>query len=204
MTALSTEIHAEDVVRLEGIFYKVVSVNLHAGGGKTGSMVHAKLRNLETGHIAEKRLATTERVDKIQVERMDAQFLYAEGENFVFMNQSNYEQLFLKQTVIGPAAKFLKEGVSLVLEMHDSKALAIDFPKSTEFKIISAGSGLKGDATYKEATLENGVTVMVPQFVREGDVVRVNVATGEFMDRVREKTGHEKQVYKPPEKQGTK
>ncbi|MBI4669695.1 MAG: elongation factor P [Elusimicrobia bacterium] len=198
MTILSTEVHEEDILRLEGVLFKVVGVNLHTGGGKSGAMVHAKLRNLDTGHVSERRFATTERLEKMDIQRVEVQFLYAEGENLVFMDQASYEQYTLRQTVIGPASRFIKEGTLLDLIMHDGKPISVDFPSVVELKVVSTGAGLRGqgDTTYKEATLENQMTVMVPQFIREGDVIHVNVETGEFMDRIREKTGPEKQVFK--------
>ncbi|MBI4063142.1 MAG: elongation factor P [Elusimicrobia bacterium] len=204
MTVLSTELREGDIVKVDGVNFKVVSANLHTGGGKTGAMVHAKLRSLDTGHAVEKRLATTERLEKLDTERVEVQFLYEEGENLVFMNNQTYDQLQLKSASIGAAKPFLKEGAGITIHLYQDKPIAVDFPQEAELKVTSTGAGLRGDSTFKEAVLENGVTVMVPQFIKEGDRVRINVETKEFMDRVADKAGAAKQVYKPPEKPKTK
>ncbi|MBI2070476.1 MAG: elongation factor P [Elusimicrobia bacterium] len=204
MTVLSTELKESDVIRLDNALCKVVAVNIHTGGGKTGAMVHAKIRNLDSGQTVERRLSTTDRIEKIDVERIQVQYLYPDGDNLVFMNASNYEQLPLARVAVGAAAEFLKEGDSIAIEMFEGRPVGVDFPHVVEAKVASAGSGLRGDTTYKEATLENGMTVMVPQFVREGDMVRIDIETKEFVDRVREKTQSHKTVFKPAEKPAVK
>lgn len=204
MTQPASELHARDVLSLEGGFYKVLSVNLHTGGGKSGAMVHARLRHLETGNISEKRFATTEKMETIPVEFVHMQFLYAQDEDMVFMNPASYEQYTLKKTAIGPGAIFLKEEDTIDVEMFEGKPLGVSLPETLILKVASTGEGLRGDATFKEAVLDNGVTVMVPQFVREGDMVRLNVETREFVDRVREKSGPEKQTYKPTKQEPKK
>ncbi|MBI4369701.1 MAG: elongation factor P [Elusimicrobia bacterium] len=200
MTTPVTEVKTDDVVRLEGVLYKAVFMNLHAGAGKSGSMLHAKLRNLDNGHLIERRFNPTDRIEKMAIDRVKMQFLYEEGDNLVFMNQESYEQVSLKRAAIGAARAFLKEESVLPVQLHEGAPIAVEFPEEVELRVASTGEGLRGDATFKEAVLENGLTILVPQFVREGDTIRVTVETQEYRDRIRERTGQEKQVFKQPQK----
>lgn len=187
MTAASG-LRVGGIVRLEKDFYKVLEAVLHSGGGKMGSMVHAKLRNLGTGHVAERRWAPDEKVDDVPVERAKMQFLYAEGDSCHFMNPETYDQMPIGKNTIGPAARFLKENDLIEVEFYEGKALSVHYPAVVEVSVASTGVGLRqSDSTYKEADLENGMEILVPQFVETGDRIHVEVETGKYVDRVHEK-----------------
>lgn len=171
-------------MRWEGELYKVVEAVTHQGGGKAGGMVHAKLRNLSTGHITEKRLATDEKVSDVSVTRVKMQFLFREGEMFTFMNPETFDQTPISRAAVGPFAAYLKENDEITVEFTDEKPIAILHPDSVELAVSSTPEGLHGDSTPKEAVLENGLAVLVPQFIKEGDRVHVDVETGKYMDRV--------------------
>lgn len=190
MTTLSTEIRENDVLRLENNLHKVIAANIHTGGGKTGAMVHLKLRHLATGHVTERRFATTEKVERLDIERLEMQYLYGDGDTLYFMNPANYEQLSLKKHSVGGAALFLKEESRVQVELYEGAPLAINFPIVVEVVVASTGAGLRGqgDSTYKEAVLDNGLTVLVPQFIKEGDAIRVEVETQRYLERVRKET----------------
>lgn len=174
------------VVQMKGEFYKVLESDVHQGGGRMGMMVHTKLRNVITGSITEPRFEPKAEVEVLEVERIKMQFLYPEGDHFVFMNPESYDQVPISKTVIGSAASFIKEEDVVEVEFHEGKPLAIHFPPIVELTVMSTGAGIRGqsDSTYKDATLENGLDVLVPQFIKEGDRVRVEVETGKYLDRI--------------------
>lgn len=195
-----SEIKTGGVVSFDKEMHKVLESVTHAGGGKAGSMVHLKLRNLSNGHISEKRLNTDDKVEEIPVERVKMQMLYREGESFCFMNSKTFDQLTIPKNVVGPAGIFLKENDECEVEFFEEKALSVRYQPTVEMKVASAGAGLQGQ--NKEATLENGLTVLVPHFVEEGDSIHVDVETGKYLDRVsdREVKGAKFTVSAPPQK----
>ncbi len=184
MIAAST-LRMGNVIRFEKELYKVVESLVHAGGGKAGSMVHAKLRNLTTGHVIERRLNPEDKIEDISVTRTKMQMLYRDGDNFCFMNPESYDQIIIPKHAVGPAAPFLKENDVCELEFYEDKPLSVLFPPVVELTVSSTGAGLRGsDSTLKEAVLENGFTVMVPQFIEEGDRIRLDVETCKYLERV--------------------
>lgn len=180
----AAEIKAGEVLRWGSDLFKVVEAVVHQGGGKSGSMVHLKIRHLSTGHVAEKRLAADEKVEDVPVTRVKMQFLFHEGDRFTFMNPETFDQTPLDRGAVGPFAAYLKENDEITVEFADEKPIAILHPDSVELAVSSTPEGLHGDSTPKEAVLENGLTVLVPQFIKEGDRVHVDVETGKYMDRV--------------------
>ncbi|MBI4248543.1 MAG: elongation factor P [Elusimicrobia bacterium] len=172
-------------IRLGSDIFKVVEANLHAGAGKAGSMMHAKLRNVSTGHIAERRFSPSDKVEDLPVETVRMQFLYAEGDARVFMNPQSYDQISLDRKVIGPYAVFLKAEEALEVEFFEGRPLSVNYPDVVEMAVASTGEGIHGhDTTFKDATLENGMRVLVPQFIKAGDRVRLDVESGKYLARV--------------------
>lgn len=197
-------VKAGNVIRLEHIFYKVIESVTHQGGGKAGGMVHIKLKNLDTGHVTEKRLATDDKIEDIPVTRAKMQFLYRNGDAFLFMNPETFDQTPLARSVIGPTALFLKENDEIEIEFFEEKPLSIIYPPTVELAVASTGAGLKGASTLKEAILENGMEIHVPQFIKESDRIRIDVETGKYLDRVmdREVKGATFTVAAPVQKSG--
>lgn len=177
------------IIRLEGKFYKVISSIYHKATAKMGSMAHSKLRNLETGTTEERRFSPDEKLEDIVPERITMQYVYSDEKNYVFMNPDTFEQITLEKKATGQRGAYLKENINLPVEFYEDKPLDIIFPEVVEMKVISTGAGLKGQAesTYKEAVLENGISVMVPQFIKTGDTIRVEVETNHYLERVTEK-----------------
>lgn len=186
--AQASTIRTGNVVRIDGRFCKVLTVNVHSGGGKMGSMVHAKLRDLETGSTLEQRFETKDELDVLDVDRKKMQFLFSDGDKFTFMDQETYDQIEVQRAVIGPAAKFLKENEEIEVEFFEEKPLSLRYSDTVTLKVTSTGAGIRGqtDSTYKPATLENGMEILVPQFIKEGDQVHVSVETGDYLDRVKD------------------
>lgn len=177
------------IVRFGKDFCKVVSSIYHKATAKMGSMVHSKLRNLQTGTTEERRFSPDEKLEDIIPEMITMQYLYSDEKNYVFMNPDTFEQINFDKKAIGQKGGYLKENMQIPVEFYEENPLDIIFPSVVEMKVISTGAGLKGQAesTHKEAVLENSISVMVPQFIKTGDTIRVEVETNHYLERVTEK-----------------
>lgn len=178
----ASEIKPNAVISLDKQFHKVMEAVLHAGGGKAGSMVHLKLRSLETGHITERRFNTTDKIEDIEVTRSKMQLLYRKEDAFHFMNLESFEQIALPKSVVGPVGAFLKDNDECEVEFYEERPLCVLHAPVVDLKVESTGEG--SEETLKEAVLENNITVLVPHFIKEGDRVHVDVETGKYLDRV--------------------
>lgn len=173
------------VLRIEGDLYKVLSFELH-GAAKAGRVIHAKMKNVATGVVGERRFRSDEKVDDVAIETTNMEFLYQDADTYYFMNLSSFEQIAISAQVIGAGAKYLSPNAQLMVELYEDNPINVVFPKTIEMRIASTGSGISGqtDSTYKEAVLENGSVAMVPQFIKEGDLVKIEIETGRYVDRV--------------------
>lgn len=182
---MASEIRVNNVLRIEGKFCKVLTQEIR-GTGKFGKMVHLKVKNLEDGHVLEKSYRAEDKIEDVIVHFVKMQYLYREGDQFVFMNMETFEQYNLPSKSVGKHEVFLKENEIIEVLFGEGKVLSIVFPKIVELKVTSTPAGVKGqsDTTYKEAELENGLKILVPQFVNEGERIRVNAEDLSYLDRV--------------------
>ena len=156
--------------------------------GKGGAFVRTKLRNLKTGAVAEKTFNAGVKVGLAIVERKDMQYLYADGVDFVFMDLDTYDQIHVSEQLMGDAAGYLVEGGQAQVSIHDGVPIAVDLAASMVLTITKTDPGVKGDTrtgAYKPATLETGLVVQVPLFVEEGEKVKVDTRSGEYIERVK-------------------
>jgi elongation factor P len=174
------------VIRFERGFCKVVDAEYHAGGGKLAGAVHAKLQDLGRSAVIERRFRPDERLERIELERARWQYLYADGEDFYFMNPESFEQIPIARGVLGGAARFLRPEMSVSVESYDDRPINVVFPESVELKVASTGQAEHQRETnaMKLATLDNGMEILVPMFIKAGDRVRV----GKYLERARQKT----------------
>lgn len=188
---LASELRVAQVILLNGIYHRVIEANLHKGSAKMGAMVHAKLRNMQSGTVTEHRFATDDKIQEVEIEIKEMQFLYAQGDNLVLMDPLTYEQIELPKKAVGPATNYLTENLKVPVELDGEKPIGIVFPKVVEIKVAETGVGIRGqaDSTYKPATLENGLEILVPQFIEKGDSIRVEVETGKYLERVQKPKG---------------
>ncbi|MEM5331152.1 elongation factor P [Paraburkholderia sp. JHI2823] len=175
------------VFMLEGELHGVASAGYHAGGGQQGSAVFAKVKNLKTGHIRELRLHPGDRLEEIALDHKEMEYLYTDGVAFYFMDPDTFEQISLPSEAIGAYEKFLRPSMRILVALYEDEPATIAFPHSVELSVMSAPPGVHEHATstFKTATLENGMEVLVPQFIKEGDTVRIEVASGKYLERVR-------------------
>jgi elongation factor P len=158
----------------------------HIKLGRGTAVVRTKLKNLVTGAVTEETFRPEEKFGRARIERNAAQFLYRDGDAFVVMDTTSYEQSPLTPEQVGDGARWLKESDSLTLLTYDGRVLGIELPIAVELEVTETEPGFKGDtanAASKPATLETGAVVDVPLFVNRGDRVRVDTRTGRYMER---------------------
>ncbi len=168
----------------EGLF-AVVEFQ-HVKPGKGGAFVRTKLKNVRTGAVIERTYRADEKLGQAIIDKREMQYLYRDGDHVVFMDNTTYDQLHVDQRALGDSARFLKEGDSAILQMHGAEIVGVELPASVELTVTSTEPGLQGDrvsGARKPATLETGMVVQVPLFVNEGDRVKIDTRTAEYLTR---------------------
>lgn len=160
----------------------------HVKPGKGGAFVRTKMKSVSTGRILDNTFRSGEKIEIVRLESRDMQYLYQEGDFFVFMDQETFEQVQVPSVVVGDAKNFLKEGEVAEIQFHEETPLNITLPFFLEFEIVECEPGVKGDTVSnvtKPATLETGAIVQVPLFVEQGEWIRVDTRTNAYMERVK-------------------
>src|SRR5690625_2789572 len=173
------------VLNIDGQLWTVTEFQ-HVKPGKGGAFVRTKLKNVMTGRTLDKTFTAGVKVETATVDRRDMQYLYHDGTDYVFMDTGNYEQISLPGDVVGDAKDFMPENQDVVVAFHEDAALFVELPANVVVTVATTAPGLQGDRSSggtKPATLETGREIQVPLFVDEGDLVRVNTATGEYKER---------------------
>ena len=168
----------------EGLF-SVVEFQ-HVKPGKGGAFVRTKLKNVRTGAVVERTFRADEKLEQAIIDKRDTQFLYRDGDDYVFMDQSTYDQTNVAPSSLGDAVNFLKVGDSANLQTYLDEIVGIELPASVELTITETEPGVQGDrvsGARKPATVETGFVVQVPLFVNEGDVIKVDTRSGEYITR---------------------
>jgi elongation factor P len=169
----------------DGLFQIVDYQHVKPGKGK--AFVRMKLKNLETGAVLDRTFRADEQVNRAIIDRRDHQFLYRDDLGFHFMDNETFAQLALTDDQVGDAHAYLTDGATVSLAMYEEKAIGLDLPTSVELEVTHAEPGVKGDrvsGATKPVTLETGLVVAVPLFVEQGDRIKVDTRTGEYMTRV--------------------
>ena len=180
-----TDLKKGVVFQMDGQPYKVVEYNQKVVG-RGGSIVIVKIKNLITGSLLPKTFKGQDKVEPAEVNLQKVQYLYNDGDDFHFMDPETFEQFQLSKDIIEEAAGFLKEGEELSLQFFDGRVINIELPKNIFLKVVYAENVVKGDTTssvLKDAELETGITVKVPAFIKEGDVISVDTSTGGYRER---------------------
>ncbi|GBD29823.1 Elongation factor P [bacterium HR32] len=178
------------VIRLDGELYKVIAATYHAGGGQMAGVTHAKLRNLQTGTVREVRFRADDTLEDVQLERRPMQVLYRDQEATHFMDSETFEQVSIPNERLGPTAAFLQEGATVPVEFSEGRPVGVVFPDVVEVRVLETAPPTRSvgnENVWKEARLENGLSVLVPPFIAPGEWIRVEVATGTYVERARKK-----------------
>lgn len=180
------ELRSGVTFELDGELFKVVEYSHHKPGrGK--ATIRTRVRNLRTGATLEKSFISSDKVQDVRLDYRQCQFLYSDGEMFHFMDTDTYEQPALPSEAIGEAVNYLKENMEVKLTFFNAEPLDIDLPTTVDLEIVEAEMAVKGDTATgatKSVTVETGLEVQVPLFVEQGDVIRVDTRSGEYVTRV--------------------
>ncbi|NCO42309.1 MAG: elongation factor P [Armatimonadetes bacterium CG_4_10_14_0_8_um_filter_66_14] len=160
----------------------------HVKPGKGGAFVRSRLRNLETGNTLEKTFRAGEKMERAHVERGEVEYLYREGEGYVFMDMSSYEQTTLSKDELGDAANYLKDNMPVQVITYKGKVFGVEVPAAVELQVVHTEPGLKGDTAQggtKPATLETGLIVQVPLFIEQDEVIKVDTRNAQYLERAK-------------------
>ncbi|MDH4198162.1 MAG: elongation factor P [Candidatus Aminicenantes bacterium] len=185
----ATQIRKGMVIIKDGQLFRVMEMQLITPG-RWKAMVQTKLRNIRDGSQTEHRFRSEERLEQAYLEEVEMEFLYQQGDDFVLMNLVNYEQITLRAEAIGDGVKYLLPNTVIKVEMFEGQPIGVGLPNSVDLKVTSTPPRLKGatqTAMSKPATLETGLVIQVPEFISEGDVIRVDTRDDKYLERVRTK-----------------
>ena len=173
-------------LEIEGNVYQILEFQ-HVKPGKGAAFVRTKLKNIINGGVVEKTFRPTEKFPAARIDRVDMQYLYSDGDLFHFMNVETYDQIALNSDDVGDALKFVKENEMVKVCSHNGNVFAVEAPLFVELEITDTEPGFKGDTATgatKPATVETGAVVYVPLFVEQGNVIKIDTRTGEYLSRV--------------------
>ncbi len=185
--ATTSDLRPGLVIRYNGELCTVLE-SVHRTPGNLRAFYQVKMRNIKNGKLIENRFRSGEEIDIVRVERKSMQFLYRDGEDMVFMDTETYDQINVPETVVGEQAGFLKESGEANISFNGNDVVQVEIPPHVTLLITYTEPGVKGDTATgatKPATVESGATVQVPLFVNEGDQIRVDTRTGQYLDRVK-------------------
>nr|WP_205208037.1 MULTISPECIES: elongation factor P [unclassified Arthrobacter] len=186
--ATTNDIKNGTVLKLEGNLWNVLEFQ-HVKPGKGGAFVRTKLRNILSGKVVDKTFNAGLKIETATVDRRDYQYLYKDGEDFVFMDTSDYDQLTVPGKTVGQAENFMLESLMVTIAMHEGSALYVELPPSVVLEVTYTEPGLQGDRSTggtKPATVETGYDIQVPLFLETGTKVKVDTRTGDYLGRVNE------------------
>jgi elongation factor P len=183
--ATTNELKNGMVLNLDGQLWSVVWFQHHKPG-KGGAVVRTKLKNVMSGKVVDKTFNADVKVDTANVDKRQMQYLYNDGESYVFMDSSTYDQIHLGQDVVGDASRFMLDNQDVIVSMHESTPLFIELPASVELTVEYTEPGLQGDRSSggtKPARLETGYEIQVPLFITSGEKVKVDTRDGSYLGR---------------------
>lgn len=180
-----TDLKKGTVIQIDGKPYRVIEYGQKVMG-RGGSIVNVRLKNLIDGSVIPKTFKGQDKIEPAEVNNRTVQYLYSDGEKFYFMDPESFEQFELNANVVDSASGYLKEGDMLNLQFFGDMVINVELPKNLYLEVTYAEDVVKGDTTssvLKDATLETGITVKVPAFIKVGDVISVDTSTGEYRER---------------------
>lgn len=183
----ATQIRKGMVIKVEGNIFKVLEAT-HITPGKGQALMQTKLRNLKDQTLLDYRFRSKDKVEQAFLEAIEMEFLYQEQDEYVFMNLKNYEQIKLTLDIIGDSVHYLIPNVVISVEMHERKPVGTKPPLTIDLKVVKTEPFLKGatqSASSKPAVLETGITINVPQFIKKGDIVRIDTREDKYLERIK-------------------
>jgi elongation factor P len=184
---VASQLRAGMAIRFEGQSYKVLAADYHPGQGKMGGATHARLKNLGTGTLREHSFRAELKLEELDIQKQSMDFLYEDGGQCWFMNPETFEQVGISSSLIGPQARLLQPEMRVSVEFVEDRPVSVLLPDVLEVRILDTAppSHQQVDSVWKPATLHNGIEIMVPQFIKTGDSIRLDVAQMKYMDRAK-------------------
>jgi len=173
------------IIQFEGNVYYVME-SIHRTPGNLRAFMQVKMRNIRNNTQLEQRFSSFDKVEKVDLDIQRMQFLYQEGEAYHFMNTQTYDQIHLNAADLGDSVNFLLPDTIINIQFYEGKPIGVDLPKTMDLKVVETEPSMKGQtatSSYKPAKLETGLSVKVPQFISEGDVVKIDTATHDYLER---------------------
>jgi len=181
----ATAIRNGNILEVDGQLWKVVKTQ-HVTPGKGVACMQVEMRNIETGNKTNKRFNSTERVERVTLTQREMQYLYAEEDNFHFMDTETYDQIALGRDMLENALPYLLPEMQVIVEFHDERPLNVQMPQTVVLKVVECDATVKGQTatgSYKPGKLETGAAIMVPPYLEAGTKIKVNTETGEYIER---------------------
>lgn len=185
--ATTSDLKNGTVIKFNGDLHSIMSVE-HRTPGNLRAFFQVKMRNLKNGKTIEHRFRSGEEVQLERLEQKTYQFLYKDGENYNFMDNETYDQIHLLEELVGKQGEFMKEGQEVQIIFHNESPISLEIPAHVTLKVISAPPGVKGNTATnatKQITVETGAIVNAPMFIDEGEFIKVDTRTGEYIERVK-------------------
>jgi elongation factor P len=184
---VASQLRAGMAVRFEGQPYRILAADYHPGQGKMGGATHARLKNLSTGTLWEHSFRSDLRLEELDVEKQPMDYLYDDGGDCYFMNPGSFEQIAIPRAMVGPQAALLQPEMRVAVESVEGRPVSVSFPDVLEVRVAETTAPVhqQVDSVWKSARLESGVEIMVPQFIKSGDLIRLDVANMKYMDRAK-------------------
>ena len=187
MPGTTSDIRNGLIIRYNGELQTIVEFH-HVSPGNWRAFIRTKLKNLKTGRVQEVRLRSGEELDIVRLEHRSCQYLYQDGQDYIFMNTETYDQFPLPADLLGDGARFLKEGMVVEALFDGEQVVGVELPTFIPLEVTYTEQAVRGDTAtnvLKAATVETGATVNVPLFVETGDVIKIDTRTGEYVERVK-------------------
>jgi elongation factor P len=182
----SGELRKGITIEMDDKLYQVLDYQ-HIKIGRGSAMVRLKLRDIRGGHTIERTFQASEKFTRARLDSRTMQYLYSDGDSYYFMDEETFEQMPINASQLGDALNYLKEGMSLEVSSYKGNLVGVELPVAVELEVVETGPGFKGDtatAGNKPAKLETGITIQVPMFISNGDVIKVDTRTGGYLERV--------------------
>ena len=186
MSISTTDFKVGVNIKHNGVPYSIIKCEF-MNPGKGTAVYRTKLRGIKTGKVLDVTFKSGETIEDVDVQNKKMQYLYSDGTSYAFMDNESFDQISIEMDVLGEKGKYLKDGMDLYVSFLEGQAFDIQLPPKMAFKVESTIPGVKGDTATggsKPATLDNGVMVTVPLFINEGDELRINTETGDYVERV--------------------
>jgi elongation factor P len=174
-------------IRMDGDLWTIIEFQ-HVNPGNWRAFVRAKLKSLKSGKVVEIRFRAGEAIDVVRIEAKEYQYLYHDGSGYVFMDKETYDQISVEESHVGDGAQFLKESESVKIMFNGNEIVSLEMPITVQLKVVETPPGVRGDTAtgaQKPAKVETGASVNVPLFINEGDVIKVDTRTGDYLERVK-------------------